>query len=132
MRIDRFGETYSTAYQLGQIKSDDEWQTRRPENIRQVVREVGGADGVYDLYGDDPFPISALTIRKRLTIVASTYAAVETALETLRANTIALGRTKLWGLLRDGTTRRWTYAKCVSLDDSRKQKNWQTFDVIFH
>lgn len=42
------------------------------------------------------------------------WSQLDTSLDALRAATIAVGESKLWGLLRDGT-QRWAHAKCVGL-----------------
>jgi len=42
----------------------------------------------------------------------SPWTTLGTELDALQAATIAVGQSKLWGLLRDGT-RVWTYAKCI-------------------
>jgi len=111
MVIDRFGDTYAGAYQLPNLQADDDWGADRPA----IISQVGGASGAFDHYGSDNYPVSPLSISKSFTLSGSSYANVGTLETALRAATIATGRSKLWGLWRDGTTRVWAWAKCVGL-----------------
>lgn len=119
MIIKRFGATWATAYEFSDLKAADDWVTSRTP----VTQRVSGADGEFDYYGDDAYPVDSIVITKRFELVGSSYANVETLLNTLRAATIAAGgegfldtgRTKLWGLWRDGSTRVWTWAKVLSM-----------------
>lgn len=110
MIIDRFGDTYAGAYQLPQLKADDDWGAERPA----VISQVSGASGAFDHYGSDNYPVSPLSISKAFTLSGSSYSNVGTLETALRAATIAANRSKLWGLWRDGT-RVWTWAKCIGL-----------------
>lgn len=109
MLIARFGDTWAGAYELPQLKAIDEWRAERPV----VAEQVSGASGVFEYYDDDNFPVAPLNLSKKLTLKGTSYSNVETLLNTMRDATIAADKTKLWGLLRDGTTHVWTWAKCV-------------------
>jgi len=112
MIIARFGDTWSTAYEFAETQGDDVWSAERTA----IIQQVGGAAGAYDFFGDANFPIAPLLITKKFTLSSSTYAGLETDLDTLRAATIAADKTKLWGERRGGKTsayRRWAWAKCV-------------------
>ena len=115
MIIARFGDTWAGAYAFSQVRAEDDWEAERPA----VVARVGGAGGEFDFYGNEGFPVAPLIVTKTFDL-ESTYAGIETALNTLRAATIAAGRTKLWGELRDGSTRLWTWGKCVRLKSPEK------------
>lgn len=111
MLIARFGTVWDTAYVLPTLKASDNWVPTRPP----VIARVSGVSGAFDYYGDDNFPLSPLDITKTFTLEGSSYSNVETLRVALLDETIALGRTKLWGLWRDGTTHVWTWAKCISM-----------------
>ena len=49
------------------------------------------------------------------TITYPGWNGLETLKDQLKAATIGIGESKLWGLLRDGTTHRWAWAKCNRL-----------------
>ncbi|GAG29889.1 unnamed protein product, partial [marine sediment metagenome] len=110
MLIARFGDTWAGAYVLPVLKASDDWMMSRPE----VVARVSGASGEFDYYGDDNFPVAPFTVTKTFTLEGSSYANVETLLNTMRAALIAADRSKLWGLWRDGATHVWTWGKCLS------------------
>ena len=121
MRIDRFGDTYSTAYTFPLNLMEDDWSISRPA----VYARVGGLPGAFDFYGDDNFPFAPFTLMKSFLVTSSSgFAGVETAVGALRAATIAASaETKLWVLRRDNATR-WAWAKCTSLDVSEKYPNY--------
>lgn len=111
MLIARFGTVWPTAYVFPTLKASDNWVPTRPP----VIARVSGVSGAFDYYVDDNFPLSPLDVTKTFTLEGSSYSNVETLRIALLNETIALGRTKLWGLWRDGTTRVWTWAKCISM-----------------
>jgi len=111
MLIARFGATWAGAYEFPTLKAVDDWSTIRPP----VTVRVSGASGEFDYYADDNYPVNPLDVSKTFTLEGNSYSNVETLLNTLRADLIAEGRSKLWGLWRDGSTHVWTWAKCVSL-----------------
>lgn len=109
MIIQAFGATYATAYVFPNVAASDSLPIARPAQTARVsVR-----NGVFDYMGDKPYQHGAQTVTKSFTVVAATYAGVETTLEALRAATIAQDESKLWCVMRDGS-RRWAWAKCVS------------------
>lgn len=120
MRMMRFGSTWAGAYTFTDVLMEDSWQSQRPP----VVQKVSGADGAFDFYGDNNNPIAPVVATKKFGITATTSAAIEDALITLRAATIAADRTKLWWLDRDGSTQYWSWAKCTAINtvDSYKEK----------
>ena len=111
MRIARFGDTYAGAYQFSDIGGSDEFASSRPV----VAKSVALADGVYDFFGEDRFPLGAQVLPKKLEIVSSTFAGIDPLLSALKAATIGRGRTKLWRIWRDGATIQWCWAKCTDL-----------------
>lgn len=115
MIIARFGDTWAGAYEFSQVRAEDDWGAERPA----VTQRVGGAGGEFDFFGDEGFPVSPLVVTKKFDL-ESTYAGIETALNTLRTATIAAGRTKLWGEWRDGSTHLWAWGKCVRLKAPEK------------
>jgi len=112
MIIDRFGATYAAGQALGILKAEDDTSIKRSP----VLVPVSGAGGAIDQWGDNPFPLDVANPTKKVTVSGASYTAVETALETLKANTIGAGRSKLWVTLRDGTTHRWAWAKCTAFE----------------
>lgn len=129
MRIVRFGAVYASAYVLPTASEVDAWSIERPA----VYARVSGLPGAFDFYGDNKFPISAFTIRKSALVTAATYAAVETAISALKAATIAVDESKLWALMRDGTTTHWAWAKCISLriSDQKEQIYFIPVEIEF-
>lgn len=115
MIIDRFGSTYASAFDLTNLQADDDWPAGRPP----VISPVSGAGGAFDHYGVDNYPVSPLNISKAFTLSGSSYSNVGTLETALRASTISVGESKLWGLWRDGTTRVWAWAKCIGLSMPR-------------
>ena len=111
MKIAAFGSTYAGGYTFPTYKAFDAFPAERPANIQRV----GGSSGAYDFNGETANPIAPLLVRKSFEITASTYAGVETALNTARASLLAANENKLWALMRDGS-KRWAYAKVVSFD----------------
>lgn len=131
MRIERFGDTYSTAYTFDTYLMRDRWESSRPP----IIQRVSGAGGAFDYYGSNNFPIAPFDARKRFAISASSEADIEDELDALRNNTIAAGRSNLWWLDRDGSTTYWTYAKCTELNTSdtyREKGKWlKNVDIEF-
>lgn len=119
MLIARFGPTWAASYEFSTLKAVDNWVASR----LPVTQKVSGTGGEFDYYGEDAFPLAPITVTKTFVIKGTSYSNVETLLNTLRAATIAAGgagfldtgRTKLWGLWRDGSTRVWTWAKVLSM-----------------
>jgi hypothetical protein len=109
MLISRFGDSWAAGYELPQLKAIDDWQAERPP----IAEQVSGMGGAFEYYNDDNFPIAPLSLTKRFALKSTTYAGVETALNTMRSKTVGKKQTKLWALKRDGTTRLWTWAKCT-------------------
>ena len=111
MIIERFGATYNAAYVFSRAGEVDTWSITRPP---QAAR-VGALPGAFDFYGDTNYPYASITARKSMLVTGATYAAVQTAIDALKAATIDLGvESRLWLLLRDGATQ-YLKAKCVSL-----------------
>jgi hypothetical protein len=118
-RVGNSGGTWAAAYEFPTLKAIDEWAASRSA----VVQRVSGAGGEFDFFGEDKYPIDPLLVEKKFTLQGSNYGNVETLLNTLRDETIArggsggvdVGLSRLWGLWRDGTTRVWTFAKCISM-----------------
>jgi hypothetical protein len=65
MIIDRFGDTYATAYQLPRGNVVDDWAISRPP----VIARVGGMNGAFDFYGSDNYPVQPMTIRKTFSMI---------------------------------------------------------------
>lgn len=120
MRIDRFGDQYASAYQLGQDNMQDSWSINRPA----VFARVGGLPGVFDFYGDIAFPFEPFIFNKKFALHANgDREAVETEIAALRAATIErTTESKLWILRRTGGTK-YVYAKCTSLTVA---ENWNS------
>ena len=116
MKIAVFGSTYAGGYAFSQIQAEDTIPSERSAAIQQV----GGQGGAFDVWGDDNGPIGPIVVTKKFTLKSSSLTAVDTDEATLRAATIAAGRTKLWLLGRDGTTHRWAHAKCIGLNRGEK------------
>lgn len=109
MLVARFGDAWGSAYVFPTLKAVDNWQAIRPP----VIQRVSGAGGAFDFFGDENYPNSPITVRKKVVLEGSSYSNVETLLNTMRAQTIAAGKRKLWGLWRDGSTHVWNWAKCT-------------------
>ena len=109
MLIARFGDAWGSAYEFPTLKAVDTWGANRPP----VVQRVSGAGGAFDFFGDENYPNSPITVRKKVVLEGSSYSNVETLLNTLRTATTAAGKRKLWGLWRDGSTHVWNWAKCI-------------------
>lgn len=109
MKIAVFGTTYAGGYAFPTYRASDDMTTERPS----IVTRVGGASGAYDFIGTTANPIAPVIVRKNFSIAASTYAGVETALETARSSLLAAAENKLWALMRDNT-KRWTWAKVTA------------------
>ena len=89
----------------------DTLRYERPE----ISARVSGLPGAFDYWGDNNFPYSPFTFRKSFLVSGTTYAAVQTAIDALKAATINVTtESKLWLLVRDARTR-WAYAKCTGL-----------------
>ncbi len=67
-------------------------------------------------------PATGFEIWELITPYSRTYAGVETAVDLLKANTIAKNESKLWMLSRSGD-RRWAWAKCVLFKPPEKYGN---------
>ncbi|NTU66126.1 MAG: hypothetical protein HGB05_22650, partial [Chloroflexi bacterium] len=114
MIIARYGSTWAGGYVLPNGMMIDDYGTDRAS----IASRVGGLDGVFDYLGDDANPIAPVRVRKTAIISATSWAGVETALDTLRA-ALTGEESCLWGECRDGT-HRWAYAKCVLIGDADK------------
>ena len=125
MIITRFGDAYASAATLifSTIQATDDWQTDLPA----VVTPVAGAAGAFDFYGEGIWPVSPIVVTKTFTVLGTSYSNIETELNDIRQKTLAKGRSLLWGLWRDGTTRIWTHAKCTSL---RTSESYDAGDYI--
>lgn len=110
MLITKFGSTYAGALAFDLYQSVDGLGTARPA----VVAEVDGSAGSFDFWGDENFPIASQSITKSYTLLGSSYADVDVDLDALKADTLCIGRNKLWALMRD-SSKRWSWAKCTSL-----------------
>lgn len=124
MKIAAFGSTYAGAYVFPTYKAADDLTTERPSSLQRV----GSTSGAFDFLGSTANPIMPLTVRKSFEIVASTYAGVETALNTARASLLAADESKLWALMRDGS-KRWTYAKVTAFSAPESVGTRQTIPV---
>jgi len=116
MAITRFGDTYLTAYALPTLKGEQPQEVNRPP----VVAAVSGADGEFDFFGDDPFPLSAKEITLKGELHGTSYANITTESDNLKQYTIALGRSKLWQETRNTAAAipiRWANAKCIAVQE---------------
>lgn len=109
MILEKFGDVYASAQALGNVQAKEDTSPKR--SVVSVA--VSGAGGAFDVWGDDNCPNDAVVATKEVTVTGSSYSDAETNLNTLKAATIGAGRSKLWALMRDGSTVRWAYAKCV-------------------
>ena len=132
MRIARFGDAYATAYTFSATLMDDSWQSMRPP----IMQDVSGANGVFDYYGSNNYPINPVVASKKFAITGTSSADLEDSLITLRAATIATDRSKLWWLDRDNSTYYWAWAKCTRLNTSDTYKEsgrWvKNVDIEFY
>ena len=128
MIIARFGAVYATAYQFPQFGMVDDWSLSRPP----VYAKASGKSGVFDFYGDGPFPRDGVTLRKSMIITGSGstlgFIGIQTELDALIAATMDVGESFLWGLRRDGGTR-FMRAKCVRLNISDMSKTHDSLPV---
>ena len=98
-----------------------------------------GADGAYDLHGDNRAPMGLGTARVKALVSGANAAALQTALDNLYAGcgmtTRSLGRKKLWTREASGSTlSRWTYARVaarVSLSWQPGKLLWNETDIDF-
>ncbi len=132
MRIARFGDAYGSAYTFSLNLMQDSWtSTRTP-----IVQTVSGGSGAFDFYGANNFPSVPVTASKRFSITGTSAADLEDSLMDLRAATISRGRSKLWWLDRDDSTKYWSWAKCTRLttsDSYREQARWmKNVDITFY
>jgi len=111
MIVERFGDSYSTAYTFPKNKAVDRWGSTRPP----LTTLVSGANGAFSFTGVNPYPIAPLTITKSFSLIAATSAAIDDARDSLIAATIAQPQGTLWLLDRDGTTTYRAYAQCVGV-----------------
>lgn len=83
-----------------------------------------------DAYGSDDAPAQPLQFTVSFYVLASTSAALDTALDTVRA--LTRKRDVLWALMADGT-RRWITARCMGVRVSRdaKQGVYQPVELSF-
>lgn len=127
MQIARFGDTWAGGYAFPTYKAEDDYGATRPP----IQQPVGGAGGAFDFLGEYAYPIAPLTVKKTFYLKAASYAAIEDDLSDLRLATILAQRSKLWALLRDGTTVYWAYAKCIALEaaESYQEKAFVTKKV---
>ena len=120
MRLTRFGDytfpTYDTINRMGASVASGNY--------------VSTAAGAYDPYGDDTIVTGPFQIRRRMTLVATSAAALETAMDEVRA----LKGTKktLYGRTAAGYTRR-AKARCAQVlyDQSWDNVIDQPVDLIF-
>jgi hypothetical protein len=148
MIIARFGATWDTAYNFGAAKGSDDWAAERPAVVQRVGGSSGAFDFYQDKNYPvaplvvkktwDLYPTATITpvgggiygtgdlygigqVWGTGTSYNQSYADLDGALDALHLSTISRGRSKLWGLLRDGS-RRWAWAKCTGL---RTAENYQ-------
>lgn len=81
-----------------------------------------GADGAFDLHGDNRAPMDKASADLQFTLISNTYAGVQTLIDNLMAGveggTRGKGRRKLWRQEQaDSTLPRWTYAKARARPD---------------
>jgi hypothetical protein len=131
MIIARFGATYNAAYVFPRAGEVDTWRAERPP----VYARVSGMSGAFDYWGDANYPWSPITLRKSFLVSGATYAAVQTAIDALKAATIdSLYESKLWMLRRDGVTTAYAWAKCTGLkiSDQAGQIYFMRAEVEFY
>jgi len=105
-----------------QSLAQDDWQETRPP----VTTQIAGANGAFDFYSASSYPLGPITVRKQMQVLGTSWADVETKLDTLASATIMAGESKLWGKKRDGTTTAWAYAKCTRFAVKERAKNPKT------
>ena len=114
-----YGFSASYRYVFPVLQASDEVVVSRPA----VIQQMGGADGAYDYYGLNRYPLAPVIYVKKFTLSGASYAAVETELLNAQAYTISDYRTiydpltplYLYGTRRGGTAHAfYTPAKCLS------------------
>lgn len=114
-----FGISSAYRYVFPTLQASDEVVVARPA----VIQQMGGADGAYDYYGLNRYPLAPAIYVKKFTLSGASYAAVETELLNAQAYTISDYRTiydplrplYLYGTRRGGTAHAfYTPAKCIS------------------
>lgn len=148
MIIARFGDAWDTAYAFGSAKGSDDWAAERPAVVQRVGGSSGAFDFYQDsnypvapLVVKKTWDLYPTTVQTPVgggiygtgdlygvgqvwgtgTSYNQSYADLDGALDALHQATISRGRSKVWGLLRDGS-RRWAWAKCTGL---RTAENYQ-------
>lgn len=128
MIIHSFGDSFGDLT-FSQAQAEDDWRTSRPP----VQSQIGGASGAFDYYDDAAYPTLPTTVVKRYTIVGTSYVNAGTVKEQHKAAFLGVGRSKLWGHLRDGTAsayRRWAWAKCTDFFAvERAGRQFTTYNV---
>ena len=114
-----FGISSAYRYVFPTLQASDEVVVARPA----VIQQMGGADGAYDYYGLNRYPLAPAIYVKKFTLSGANYAAVETELLNAQKYTISDYRTiydplrplYLYGTRRGGTAHAfYTPAKCIS------------------
>jgi len=126
-----FGISAGSRYVFPTLQAADDVTSVRPA----VVGQVGGAAGAFDFYGAYRYPLGAVVYTKKFTLSGANYAAVETALQSARAYTIAdtapTSRAYLYGTQRGGTAHAfYTPAKCISFKAPEQAgRNYTTLPI---
>lgn len=114
-----YGLSASYRYVFPTLQASDEVVVSRPA----VIQQMGGADGAYDYYGLNRYPLAPAIYVKKFTLSGANYAAVETELLNAQKYTISDYRQiydpatplYLYGTRRGGTAHAfYTPAKCIS------------------
>jgi len=110
-----YGLSASYRYVFPTLQASDEVVVSRPA----VIQQMGGADGAYDYYGLNRYPLAPAIYVKKFTLSGANYAAVETELLNAQQYTVSdyypLNRMYLYGTRRGGTAHAfYTPAKCLS------------------
>lgn len=132
MIITRFGDTsdmYAGAYVLPTLKGEQPQEaTRTP-----VTATVSGADGAFDFFGAQPFPLAAKELTLKGELHGASYADISTQLLALKQATVGRGEALLWGEERNGAAPvpiLWARAKCNAVQDGEAAgKNFINYPV---
>jgi hypothetical protein len=111
MIVARFGDTWQNAYRLGLLEAEETDEVQRSPTLQ----EVGGAHGAFDFSAASPWPLKPKEINRTFSVASETFQGIDKAVEELKGALLGVGRSKVWGVLRDGSTRRWAWGKCASL-----------------
>lgn len=120
-----------STYTFPTLQAVDDWTLERPA----VIQPVGGASGAFDFYDigtltevGSQYPVAPVIVTKSFVLKSSTYVGVQALLSTLRINTIAYTSPSniqplLTATARNGSTRYFAKAKCISLHSAESWEN---------